>query len=118
MGKKLNRVYEALLDGASKGLADDDLYHHVQRACPQTPSQRIVKASLLALTDPEVKDRNILHVIYALAIKYRMVSLGVADDGDYEDGEDPSVPAVTADLKKRLETSVSPLQPGAPQNLQ
>lgn len=31
-----------------------------------------MKASLLALSDPDLKDSNILHTIYALAIKHRL----------------------------------------------
>lgn len=29
MGKKLDRVYEVLLDGAASGLTDEKLYQHV-----------------------------------------------------------------------------------------
>lgn len=40
--------------------------------CHKATSKKIVKASLLALSDPELKDPTILHTIYALAIKHRL----------------------------------------------
>ncbi|EJZ19290.1 hypothetical protein, partial [Rhizobium sp. Pop5] len=51
-------------------------------------SKKIVRASLLALTDPHLRDRNILDVIYALAIKHRLDE-GVLDDGDDEEPDEP-----------------------------
>ena len=108
MGKKLNRVYQALLDGAIDGLSDQALYSYVQEECPKTSSKRIVKASLLALTDPEVKSKRVLDVVYALAIKYRLESLGVEEDHD-EDDETTAAPSVTEETKSKLSASTSPV---------
>ncbi|EJC71008.1 hypothetical protein Rleg5DRAFT_6835 [Rhizobium leguminosarum bv. viciae WSM1455] len=80
--KEKKRVYEALVDGAMEGLTDEALYDFVKTRCPKATSRKIVRASLLALTDPHLRDRNILDVIYALAIKHRL------DDGVLGDGED------------------------------
>jgi hypothetical protein len=107
MGKKLDRVYHALVDGASEGLTDGDLYKYVLDQCPKTSSKRIVKASLLALSDPHLKDRNVLSTIYALAIKYRLVSLGVEDDLDDEDEDRPAAPSLVEKTKKRLEETTA-----------
>ena len=108
MGKKLNRVYQALLDGAIDGLSDQALYSYVQEECPKTSSKRIVKASLLALTDPDVKSKRVLDVVYALAIKYRLESLGVEEDHD-EDDETTAAPSVTEETKSKLSASTSPV---------
>ena len=71
MSKK-KQVYEALIDGASQGLSDEKLYDFVLDVCPDAKSKTIVRASLLALSDPDIKNANILHTIYALAIKHRL----------------------------------------------
>ncbi|MGO4138476.1 hypothetical protein ACEQ6A_28535 [Rhizobium brockwellii] len=109
MGKKLDRVYHALIDGATEGLAGDVLYERVVEKCPKTSSKRVVKAALLALSDPELKDRNILNTIYALAIEYRLRSLGVDEEDDDDDSS--AAPSITDLTKKRLEAStVQPTQ--------
>lgn len=108
MGKKLNRVYEVLLYGAASGMTDEKLYQHVMSECPKTSSKRIVRASLLALTDPAVKKREVLEAVYALAIKYRLVSLGIEDDAHEADDEDLLSPTVTDTLRTRLAATVAP----------
>ena len=49
---------------------DEALYRHILSECPKASSKKIVKVLLLALTDPDVRDTRILHVVYALAIKH------------------------------------------------
>jgi hypothetical protein len=88
MGEKRKKVYEALLEGATQGHFDTSLYEFVRRRCPKTSSKKLVRASLLALTDPDLKDRNILSTIYALAIKHRLDEVR-ADEIDDEDDDDP-----------------------------
>lgn len=70
--KKIRKVYSALIEGAYRGLSDAQLNAYVLERCPRATSKRVVLASLLALRDPAVKDRNVLTVIYALAIKHRL----------------------------------------------
>jgi hypothetical protein len=72
MSGKTEKIYHALVEGAQSGLSDKALYEHVLKECDKATSKRIVKASLLALSDPDLKDANILHAIYALAIKHRL----------------------------------------------
>jgi hypothetical protein len=72
MSDKIKKIYHALIEGAEAGLSDAALFKHVVEECPKASSKKIVKASLLALTDPDVKDANILQVVYALAIKHRL----------------------------------------------
>ncbi|WP_244564727.1 hypothetical protein [Rhizobium sullae] len=91
MGEKRERVYHTLVEGVKDGLTDKELYEYVVEKCPKTSSKRIVRASLLALTDPDLHDRHILDVIYALAIKHRLDNLGIAKD-DAED-DDMTKPA-------------------------
>lgn len=111
MGKKLNKVYEELLEGATDGLKKQGLYDYVLERCPETSSKRIVKASLFALSDPHVRDRHILEAVYALAITYRLSALGVEYDTPEEDDDDTGAPSVSAGLKNKLESSTSPLPP-------
>ncbi|WP_064684663.1 hypothetical protein [Rhizobium bangladeshense] len=87
--KEKKRVYEALVDGAMEGLTGEALYDFVKMRCPKATSKKIVRASLLALTDPHLNDRNILDVIYALAIKHRLDD-GVLDDGEEDDAAEPA----------------------------
>lgn len=72
MPDKTKKIYHALVEGAQAGLTDRALYQHVVGECHKATSKKIVKASLLALSDPDLKDSNILHAIYALAIKHRL----------------------------------------------
>lgn len=88
MGEKRRKVYEALVEGAMQGHSDRSLYQFVRSRCPKTSSKKLVRASLLALTDPDLKDRNILSTIYALAIKHRLDEVRV-DEIDDEDDDDP-----------------------------
>lgn len=85
MGEKRKHVYEALVDGATEGLSGKTLYEFVLKRCPKTSSKKIVRASLLALTDPHLRDRNILDTIYALAIKHRLDEINVTEDHDDDD---------------------------------
>ncbi|MGK6312227.1 hypothetical protein [Neorhizobium sp. DT-125] len=89
MGEK-RKVYEALVDGAMEGLTDKALFEFVARRCPRTSSKKIVRAALLGLTDPHLRDRNILDTIYALAIKHRMDEFREGEDGDDERDTWPS----------------------------
>ncbi len=82
--KKIGKIYEALIEGAYDGLADWRLHDYVLEKCPKATSRKIVRASLLALSDPKVEDRNVLNVIYALAIKHRLDG-GPATDEDDDD---------------------------------
>lgn len=107
MGKKLDRVYHALLDGANQGLAGAELYEYVLGKCPKTSSRRVVKASLFALSDPDVRDKTVLDTIYALAIRYRLASLGVEEDTHDDDDDVPSAPSVTKKAKTELASSAA-----------
>ena len=52
MGEERKKVYEALVDGATEGYRDRQLYDFVQQRCPRTSSKKIVRASLLASERP------------------------------------------------------------------
>jgi len=85
MGEK-KKIYHALVDGATAGLSDRELYDFVQKECGKTGSKKIVRASLLALSDPDLRDGNILNTIYALAIKHRLDAVA-PDQHESEDVE-------------------------------
>ncbi|ESQ83226.1 hypothetical protein AEAC466_13320 [Asticcacaulis sp. AC466] len=78
-GAKKVAVYDALKEGAAKGLTGDALYAHVQSACPEAGSKIIVKAAFLTLSDPEIKDRATLDALYDLAIKHRLVEEPISE---------------------------------------
>ncbi|TWB44074.1 hypothetical protein FBZ98_11720 [Rhizobium sp. ERR 922] len=111
MGEKRKKIYQALVDGATEGLTGDALYEFVLKRCPKTSSKKIVRASLLALTDPGVTDKNVLDTIYALAIKHRMDEISVADDYDGEDvGEDREVVPSVQRAERRKAEGQAPVQ--------
>lgn len=83
------KVYSTLIDGAEAGLSARALYDYVQKECGKTSSKKIVRASLLALSDPKIKDAEILHIIYDLAIRHR-VDKDPYNDVDVEEDEAPS----------------------------
>ncbi|WP_454856213.1 hypothetical protein [Rhizobium binxianense] len=100
--KEKKRVYEALVDGAMEGLTDDALYEFVLLRCPKATSKKIVRASLLALTDPHLMDRNILDVIYALAIKHRL------DEGVMDEEQEEETADVAASSPQAANQNMSP----------
>lgn len=79
------KIYEALLEGARNGLKDQSLYAHVTENCDKASSKKIVRASLLALSDPDLKDAVVLEAIYALAIKHRLDPVSANDEHEDED---------------------------------
>lgn len=80
--KKIQKIYDTLIEGAYMGLSDVELHDHVFHKHPKANSKRLVRAALLALSDPNVQDRNVLNVIYALAIKHRLDGGPDADEDD------------------------------------
>jgi hypothetical protein len=64
-------------------LTDKALHRHVAEECHKATSNKIVRASLLALSDPGLKGSSILHTIYALVIKHRL------DPSSNDDVEEP-----------------------------
>jgi hypothetical protein len=105
MSEKHKKIYHALLDGATEGLSGKKLHEFVMGQCPKASSKKIVRAALLALTDPHVADRNVLNTIYALAIKHRMDELGQADLVDDADEKGEIVPALKSPRKRRVATT-------------
>ncbi|WP_145642302.1 hypothetical protein [Neorhizobium alkalisoli] len=71
MGKKLNSVYGMMISGILEGLSGSALYEYVTENCQDASEKRICRASLLALADPRVEDRNIPEHIYQLAVSAR-----------------------------------------------
>jgi hypothetical protein len=82
VGETKKKIYDCLIEGATSGLIDDALYDFVAKKVPKANSKRIVRAGFLALSDPALTDRNILNVIYALAIKHRLDGGGPDDEAD------------------------------------
>ncbi|WJH38487.1 hypothetical protein N7E02_07685 (plasmid) [Aliirhizobium terrae] len=72
MGKKLFSVYEVLVQGLGRGLSGYDLYDFVMRRCKASSNKRICRASLLAMSDDRVPDRNVLEGIYSIAADSRL----------------------------------------------
>ncbi|MFA7413597.1 MAG: hypothetical protein WC048_03850 [Rhizobium sp.] len=83
------KIYEALVEGATAGLGGDELFGYILSRHPKTTSRKIVHAALLSLSDPALSDRNILHTIFALAIKHRLKELQSGDTGKESDKDTP-----------------------------
>ncbi|TWB07797.1 hypothetical protein FBZ99_12411 [Rhizobium sp. ERR 1071] len=113
MSEKRKKIYNALVDGATEGLSDKALYEFVVNRCPKTSSKKIVRAALLALTDPDVTDRHVLSTIYALAIKHRMDEIG---EGDLEQDDAEDEDREPAPLRRRAkkDKAAAPAAPAAP----
>jgi hypothetical protein len=77
MGKKRTRIYEAILTGATDGLSGTALYDFTVERCPKAASGKIVRAAMLALSDPKLTDSNILQTISSFAVEQRIKELGV-----------------------------------------
>lgn len=90
MSSKVKNIYDTVIEGARSGLTDDRLFRHVLEHCPKATSKKIVRASLLALSDPDVKDKTTLDVMYALAIKHRLVPLSKNDLKEMKDKPEPT----------------------------
>lgn len=56
MSDKTRKIYHSLVEGATSGLSDKALFQHVVDECPKATSKKIVKPSLLALSDPDLKE--------------------------------------------------------------
>ncbi len=85
VGDTKKKIYESLIEGATSGLTDDALYNFITKKAPKANSKRIVRAGFMALSDPALTDRNILNVIYALAIKHRLSGGQLDDENDVAD---------------------------------
>ncbi|MGO7998083.1 hypothetical protein ACC734_37515, partial [Rhizobium ruizarguesonis] len=92
MGKGRNRIYEAVLEGATGGLSEKELYDFTVKLCQKVTSKKIVRASVLVLSDPFVTDSSILKTISTFAVEHRLKQLGI------ENGPMITVPGV---LKSR-----------------
>lgn len=103
MSEKRKHVYEGLLEGATQGLSGKALYEFVLERCPKATSKKIVRASLLAFADPDLKDRNVLHTIYALAIAHRLNEVG-----DIGDSDEHRIPRRKVPYSERLKSFVRP----------
>lgn len=88
MSDKLKKIYDAIVDGAEQGLTGSALWKHVVEECPKATIKKIVKASLLALCDKDLKNEHILRVIYDLAIKHKLDPAS-ENDGKVEDTARP-----------------------------
>jgi hypothetical protein len=75
MGKKLKSVYSTMISGITQGLSGAALYEYVTHNCRDASEKRICRASLLALSDARIQDRNALEHIYQIAVHSRFSAL-------------------------------------------
>ncbi len=80
------KIYQALLEGASEGLTDNALYDFVVRQHPKATSKKIVRASLLALSDP--MSATATSSGHLCARHPPPLDPVTADDGDDDDDDD------------------------------
>ncbi len=99
MSDKKKKVYVTIVDGATDGLSSDSLFAFVKEKHPRASSKKIVRAALLALSDSDLRDRNILNTIYAMALKHRLDGIDASgDEDDDADGQstEPFAPVPSA----------------------
>ena len=94
------KIYDYLIEGAKSGLVDDALYGFIKKKVPKANTKRIVRAGFLALSEPELTDRDILDAIYALAIKHRLADDTTGDDGE-ESAEQVATKVGSGEKKKK-----------------
>ncbi|GEO85913.1 hypothetical protein ACQKP1_24205 [Allorhizobium sp. NPDC080224] len=116
MSEKRKKIYHALVDGATEGLSDKALYEFVVQRCRKASSKKIVRAAMLALTDPDVTDRHVLNTIFALAIKHRIDEIG-RGDLEQDDGENEHPGPVPSRKRVKKEPDASVLASPAAPNL-
>lgn len=95
-----NELEEALVDGATEGLNSTQLFQKVREQYPRAKTAKIVRAAFHALSEPTLKDRNVLDVIYALALKHRLDEPEGSSDDDREDTPQES-------LQKKLKSKAA-----------
>lgn len=102
----VNRSANACEPASLRERRSNALYDFVLKRCPKTSSKKIVRASLLALTDPGATDKIVLDTIYGLAIKHRMDEVRVTDDYDEEEVEEETeiVPSVKSSMRRKTES--------------
>ena len=97
MGGKTQKIYDALVDGAERGLTGELLFRHVPSHVPKATSKKIVKASLFALSDQDLLNKEILSAIYDLAIAHRIDPRSYDGSGEPE----PALGLKKADSPRR-----------------
>lgn len=93
----------ALIDGATEGMTSAQLFNHVRQKYPKIKTEKIVRAAFHALSEPTLKDRNVLDVIYALALKHRL------DESSSENPDADTSPLKTLLKKAKSKAAVLPL---------
>ncbi|MBR0556309.1 hypothetical protein J5J10_11535 [Ciceribacter sp. L1K23] len=71
MGERKN-IYAAMVDGATEGRSDRDLFSYIIERCPNASARKILRAAVLGLEDPKLIDRNVLNTILAFAVKTKL----------------------------------------------
>lgn len=93
----------ALIDGATEGMNSAQLFDHVRHLHPKAKTEKIVRAAFHALSEPTLKDRNVLDVIYALALKHRLDEAG-------DENEDTGVSTLKTLIKQaKSKAAILPL---------
>ncbi len=96
MSEKKQAIQDALVAGAKQDLRGQPLYDFVKQECPEAKSKKIVDAALHALSDPKLRERHILDIIYDLALSRRLA----ADEKHHPQGE-PGTGSFGPKLDKR-----------------
>jgi hypothetical protein len=71
-GRKQEKIYKALVDGAYEGFVDDSLYRHVLNRVPDAKRKTVVKAAMAAMRDIAIEDPDVLETMLRFAIRLRI----------------------------------------------
>jgi hypothetical protein len=67
-------IYKALIDGAYDGLSGDQLVADIKSHCPEATALAVAHATLLALSDADVSDPEVLGTLCGLAMKQSLAA--------------------------------------------
>lgn len=78
MGQKRENLYSIIKLGLQNGLNDEDLYQEMKRGTEKLTDRRIVRASLLGFSDPDLNTLQTIERLTSLIVQYRLRDLGNA----------------------------------------
>ena len=87
------QVQKALLEGVAEGLKGEALLQFAKRATG-AKDKKIVHGAFYALSDPDLKDRKVLDILFELGLSHRLRD----DDEGQSDAAAPSSKAATLPL--------------------
>lgn len=84
MGQKRENLYSVIKLGLQNELNDEDLYQEMKRSTEKLTDRRIVRASVLGFSDPDLNTPQTIERLTSLIVKYRLQDLGAVTPATVE----------------------------------